>query len=193
MRPATLEENRFRDTNQAFWRHEPRLSAGPEAPAANGKAASDLSSVGLIFAKQAPKTEIKTAFTNTTLLLPAGLGSFGSLQVLVCGAEAIGATPGDLPQPQAHFKLQSKNFFDLAHGQSPRWQADPPFRGGGCLPLCCPAPLRACGNHTGEAERCYGIGLKLFGFIPEPLFGMIPECRSALSRNRVHLAPDSPN
>jgi hypothetical protein len=30
---------------------------------------------------------------------------------------------------QAHFKLQSKNFFDLAHGQSPRWQADPPFRG----------------------------------------------------------------
>jgi hypothetical protein len=115
MRPATLEENRFRDTNQAFWRHEPRLSAGREAPAANGKAASDLSSVGLIFAKQAPKTEIKTAFTNTTLLLPAGLGSFGSLQVLVCGAEAIGATPGDLPQPQAHFKLQSKNFFDLAH------------------------------------------------------------------------------
>src|SRR5580658_9486205 len=31
--------------------------------------------------------------------------------------------------PRAHFKLQSKNFFDLAHGQSPGWQADPPFRG----------------------------------------------------------------
>src|SRR5215468_7957474 len=41
-----------------------------------------------------------------------------------------------------------------------------PF-GGGCLPLCCPALLRACGNHSGEAERCYGIGLKLFGFIPD--------------------------
>src|SRR5215471_13589249 len=52
-----------------------------------------------------------------------------------------------------------------------------PF-GGGCLPLCCPALLRACGNHSGEAERCSGIGLKLFGFIPEPLFGIIPETRS---------------
>jgi hypothetical protein len=30
---------------------------------------------------------------------------------------------------QAHLELQSKNFFDLAHGQSPGWQADPPFRG----------------------------------------------------------------
>jgi len=35
--------------------------------------------------------------------------------------------------------------------------------------LCCPAPLPACGNHSGEAERSYGIGLKLFGFIPEPV------------------------
>jgi hypothetical protein len=60
------------------------------------------------------------------------------------------------------------------HGQSPRWQADPPFLGGGCLPLCCPALLRACGNHSGEAERSSGIGLKLFGFIPEPVFTFIP-------------------
>jgi len=51
-----------------------------------------------------------------------------------------------------------------------------PF-GGGCLPLCCPALLRACGNHSGEAERSSGIGL---------------ERRSESSRNRVHLAPDSP-
>jgi len=28
----------------------------------------------------------------------------------------------------AHFKSQSKNFFDLAHGQSPGWQADALFR-----------------------------------------------------------------
>ena len=40
---------------------------------ANGKAASDQSSVGVIFAKEPPKTEIKIAsFTNPTLLLPAG-------------------------------------------------------------------------------------------------------------------------
>jgi hypothetical protein len=92
----------------------------------------------------------------------------------MCSAEADRATPGALPQPEAHLKLQSKNFFDLSHGQSPRWQADPPFRGGDCLPLCCLA-LLACGNHSGEAERRYGIGLKLFGFIPEPVFTFIPE------------------
>src|SRR5579885_896555 len=84
---------------------------------------------------------------------PPNVGSLGSLQVLVCGTEANRATSGDRSQPQSHFKLQSKNFFNLAHGQSPGWQADPPFRGGGCLPLCCPALLRACGNHSGEAER----------------------------------------
>ena len=46
---------------------------------------------------------------------PRDLGSFGALQILLCGAEANRATPGDLPQTQAHFKLQSKNFFNLAH------------------------------------------------------------------------------
>jgi hypothetical protein len=85
----------------------------------------------------------------------------------MCGAEANRATEGDLSQPQAHFKLQSKNFFDLAHGQSAGRQADPPLSRGGCLPLCCPAPLSACGNHSGEAEHLSGIGLKLFGFIAE--------------------------
>jgi hypothetical protein len=60
---------------------------------------------------------------------PRNLGGLGPVQVLVGGAEPNRATSGDLPQPQAHIKLQSKNFFDLAHGQSPSWQADPPFRG----------------------------------------------------------------
>jgi hypothetical protein len=60
---------------------------------------------------------------------PRDLRGFGPLQILVCGAEANRTTAGDLPQPQAHLKLQSKNFFDLAHGQSPGWQADPPFQG----------------------------------------------------------------
>ncbi len=49
------------------------------------------------------------------------------------------------------------------------------------MPLCCPALLRACGNHSGEAERCSGIGLKLFGFIAEPVFAFIPESRSSCS------------
>jgi hypothetical protein len=109
----------------------------------------------------------------------------------MCGAEANRATEGDLSQPQAHFKLQSKNFFDLAHGQSAGRQADPPLSRGGCLPLCCPAPLSACGNHSGEAEHLSGIGLKLFGFIAELVFALIPERRSASSQNRVHLASDS--
>src|SRR5688572_21290680 len=60
---------------------------------------------------------------------PCDLGGLGSLQVFMCSAEANRTTTGDLPQSQTHFKLQSKNFFDLAHGQSPGWQADPPFRG----------------------------------------------------------------
>jgi len=55
--------------------------------------------------------------------------------------------------------------------------------------LCCPAPLSACGNHSGEAERSYGIGLKLFGFIPEPVFTFIPESCSGSSRTTVRNYP----
>ena len=103
-------------------------------------------------------------------------------------------------QPQAHIKLQSKNFFDLAHGQSPRWQADPPFPGGGCLPLCCPAPFslwkpfrrsRTQLRDRPETVRLHpGTGVHLH---PGILFGINPEHRSESSRNRVHLAPDSPS
>ena len=56
--------------------------------------------------------------------------------------------------------------------------------------MCCPAPLSACGNHSGEAERSSGIGLKLFGFIPEPVFTFIPESRSRSSRNGVRHHPE---
>ena len=106
----------------------------------------------------------------------------------MCGAEANRAASGDRSQSQADFKLQSKNFFDLAYGQSPRWQADPPFRGEAAC-HCCPAVLRACGNHSGEAGRSSGIGLKLFGFIPEPVFTLIPESCSRSSRNAVRNHP----
>src|SRR2546425_10356635 len=37
---------------------------------------------------------------------PRDLGSFGPLQILMCGAEANRATAGDLPQPQANFLRQ---------------------------------------------------------------------------------------
>jgi hypothetical protein len=50
-----------------------------------------------------------------------------------------------------------------------------------------------------QAERGSWIGLKLFGFIPESVFTIIPEScsgsprnkRSESSRNRVHFRPDS--
>jgi len=50
-------------------------------------------------------------------------------------------------------------------------------------------PLSAFGNHSGEAERSYGIGLKLFGFIPEPVFDFIPESCSGSTRNAVRNHP----
>jgi hypothetical protein len=42
-----------------------------------------------------------------------------------------------------------------------------------------------CGNRSGEAERDSGVGLKLFGFIAELVFGFIPEPCSGSSRNAV--------
>ena len=55
--------------------------------------------------------------------------------------------------------------------------------------MCCPALLAACGNHSGEAEHHTGIGLKLFGFIPESAFTFIPESCSGSSRNTVRNHP----
>ena len=55
--------------------------------------------------------------------------------------------------------------------------------------MCCPALLAACGNHSGEAEHDSGIGLKLFGFIAEPVFTFIPESCSRSSRNAVRNHP----
>jgi hypothetical protein len=55
--------------------------------------------------------------------------------------------------------------------------------------LCCPAPLAACGNHSGEAEHLSGIDLKLFGFIAESVFTFIPESCSGSSGNTVRHHP----
>ena len=40
-----------------------------------------------------------------------------------------------------------------------------------------------------QAERDSGIGLKLFGFIPEPVFTFIPESCSGSPRNAVRNHP----
>ena len=45
------------------------------------------------------------------------------------------------------------------------------------------------GEDSGEAERGSGIGLKLFGFIPESVFTFIPERYSGSSRNAVRMHP----
>jgi hypothetical protein len=55
--------------------------------------------------------------------------------------------------------------------------------------LCCPAPLSACGIHSGEAEHLSEIGLKLFDFIAELVFAFIPESCSGSSRNAVRNHP----
>ena len=44
-------------------------------------------------------------------------------------------------------------------------------------------------NHSDKAERTSGIGLKLFGFIPEPVFAFIPESCSRSTRNAVRNHP----
>jgi hypothetical protein len=56
---------------------------------------------------------------------PRDPGTFGPLQVLMYGTKGIQTTAVDLPQPQRHFKLQSKYFFDPAHGQSPVQRSRP--------------------------------------------------------------------
>lgn len=55
---------------------------------------------------------------------------------------------------QAHIKLQSKNFFDFAHGQSPSREAGAPFRGEAACHCVVPRRL-ACGNHS-EAQHLSG-------------------------------------
>src|SRR5437868_13098464 len=130
---------------------------------------------------------------------PRDTSSLGSLQILVYGSEANRATAGDRPEPQAHCKLQSKNFFDLAYGQSPGWQADPPFRGrvlaivlssATHLVEIIPGSRRTRFRDLPETVRLHhGIGVHLH---PGTLFGFTPEHRSESSRNRVHVPPDSP-
>jgi hypothetical protein len=119
---------------------------------------------------------------------PRDSGGLGSLQILVYGPETNRATAGDLPQPQANVKLQSKNFFDLAHGQSPGWQAILPFLGRlPAIVLSSAASLWK--SFRAQAERGSGIGLKLFGFIAESAFTFIPESRSDSPRNTVRNDP----
>jgi len=73
-----------------------------------------------------------------------------------------------------------------------------PF-GGGCLPLCCPAPsalwklIRRSRTRFRDRPKTVrhhpGFGVRLR---PGSLFGIIPDWRSASSRNRVHVPQESP-
>jgi len=104
----------------------------------------------------------------------------------MCGAEANRATAGDLPQPQPYFKLQSKNFLRTDNLLAGKLIL--PFEGEAACHYVVQRRL-ACGNHSGEAERSSGIGLKLFGFIAEPVFAFIPESCSRSLRNAVRHHP----
>jgi hypothetical protein len=113
----------------------------------------------------------------------------------VDGPEANRTTAGDLPQPQAHFKSQSQNFFDLAHGQSPGWQAILLFLGRlpaivlssavGLWKLIRRSRTRFRDRpKTVRLHPGFGVHLhpgSLFGFIPDLAFGIIPESRSRSS------------
>ena len=110
-------------------------------------------------------------------------------------SEANRATAGDLPQPQAHFRPQSKNFFGLAHGQSPGWQAILPFLGR--LPAIVlssavgPWKLirrsRTRFRDRPKTVRLHpGIGVHLH---PGSLFGIIPESRSLSSGIPIRARP----
>jgi hypothetical protein len=106
---------------------------------------------------------------------------------------------GRLLAPQPHGKLQSKNFFYLAHGQSPGWQANRTSLSQGGYP---PRVVqRRCLNGNPDLSRTQfrgrpetvrlhrGFGVHLH---PGLLFAFIPEQRSESSRNPVHVPPDSP-
>jgi hypothetical protein len=137
--------------------------------------------------RTAEQGSLQPVFVPIVSQRPGHSGSFGPLQILVYGSETNRATAGDLPQPQAQSKLQSKNFFDLAHGQSPGWQAILPFLGRLLANVLSSAvglmEIRA------QAERVSGIDLKLFGFIAESVFTFIPESCSGSPRNSVRNHP----
>jgi hypothetical protein len=112
---------------------------------------------------------------------------FGPLQILMNGSEANRTTAGDCPQPQTQSKLQSKNFLNFAHGQSPGWQAILPFSGR--LPTTVLSSAAGLTKIRAQAERDSGIGLKLFGFIAESVFTFIPESCPRSPRNSVRNHP----
>jgi hypothetical protein len=112
-------------------------------------------------------------------------GSRGYDRSVASGREASRALGPDVIGCSAGGVYQSLSdpfrFKGYAAGLRSSHPVDPPFQGGVCLPLCCPAPLSTCGNHSGDAERSSGIGLRLFGFIAELAFAFIPERRSESS------------
>jgi hypothetical protein len=112
------------------------------------------------------------------------------LQIVLDGSEANRTTTGDLPQPQAHFNLNLRTSLvlrtdNLLAGKrsSLSW--------GGYSPLCCPAPL-ALWKLIRRSRTRFRDRPKTVRLHPGSLFGIIPDWRSASSRNRVHVPPESP-
>jgi hypothetical protein len=93
------------------------------------------------------------------------------------GAEASRATAGDLPQPSPTSNFNRRTSLILRTDNLLAGKLIVPFEGEAAC-HCVVQRRLACGNHSGEAERCSGIGLKLFGFIAEPVF--------ACSRTRLN-------
>src|SRR5262249_20652865 len=122
----------------------------------------------------------------------------GAPQILVCGAEANRATPGDLPQTQAHFKHRRTSLI-LRTDNLLAGKLILPFEGRLPAIVLSSAASRLWKSFRRsrtpfqdrpETVRLHrGTGVHLHTGI---LFGIIPEHRSESSRNRVHLAPDSP-
>ena len=107
-----------------------------------------------------------------------------------CGRSAVA---------QAHFKLIRRTSLTLRTDNSPGWQADPPFQGeAAChcvvqreyVPVeIIPAKPNVIPGRPETVRLHPGTGVRFHSGI---LFEITPERRSESSRNRVHLAPDSP-
>jgi hypothetical protein len=79
-----------------------------------------------------PRTEdglLKPGLIPAFRKRPPDTGRVRSLQILGDRSLPDPAASGDLPLPETGLELQTKDFFDLAHGQSPGRQSDPPLAG----------------------------------------------------------------
>jgi hypothetical protein len=98
------------------------------------------------------------------LLLTMKVGEIGHGQHLRTAARR---TPNNAASSRSSSHSgPSGQVFDLAHGQSPGWQADPPFRGEAachCVVERYYVPVEII---PAKPNTDFGIGRRLFGFMP---------------------------